>query len=137
MSLPVNCYEFLRSGNSFTEAKSILKPIFDRFTKAFDEEDFEQVTSYYAPNAVLVQIGKKGVYGREAIKEATVEYSKRMGRTKTKISGECYQMTGDYIIITANYEATTEKMGVVKGKFTQIWRKSNNTYLILHDEFTM
>ncbi|VDM79102.1 unnamed protein product [Strongylus vulgaris] len=44
---------------------------------------------------------------------------------------------GDYLIITADYETTTEKVGVITGKFTQIWRKTNDTYLIIHDEFAM
>ncbi|VDM75035.1 unnamed protein product [Strongylus vulgaris] len=30
----------------------------------------------------------------------------------------------------------TEKYGTAKGNFTQIWRKTNGKFLILHDEFS-
>ncbi|EYC32762.1 hypothetical protein Y032_0002g1087 [Ancylostoma ceylanicum] len=65
-----------------------------------------------------------------------VEFDKLMGKSTTKVSNERYQMAGDYIILSADYGTTTEKMGTIKGKFTQVWRKTNNKYMILHDEFS-
>ncbi|EPB72534.1 hypothetical protein ANCCEY_08370 [Ancylostoma ceylanicum] len=59
------------------------------------------------------------------------------GKRKTKILSDTYQMTQDYVIITTDYESTTEKMGVLKGKATQIWKKSNNKYLIYHEMFSI
>ncbi|EPB66731.1 hypothetical protein ANCCEY_14179 [Ancylostoma ceylanicum] len=122
--------------SSCEEAKSILKPIFDQYSKELEEQQFEKVGPYYEPDAVLVHIGKKGTYGREAIMKEFVEFDKLMGKSTTKVSNERYQMAGDYIILSADYETTTEKMGTVKGKFTQVWRKTNNKYMILHDEFS-
>ncbi|VDO15195.1 unnamed protein product [Haemonchus placei] len=60
-----------------------------------------------------------------------------MGKATTKLTDEVYQMTSDYIIVSANYETTTEKIGIIKGKFSQIWKKTGNSYSIYHDEFEM
>ncbi|KHJ86903.1 hypothetical protein OESDEN_13334 [Oesophagostomum dentatum] len=60
-----------------------------------------------------------------------------MGKSTTKLSGDSYLKAGDFLIITANYETNTEKIGVAKGKFTQIWRKTGDKYTIIHDEFSM
>uniref|UniRef100_A0A0N4X5G1 DUF4440 domain-containing protein n=1 Tax=Haemonchus placei TaxID=6290 RepID=A0A0N4X5G1_HAEPC len=56
-------------------------------------------------------------------------------RTYHGMTNEKYQMTTDYIILEADYELTTEKKGTVKGKFTQIWKKTSSGYMIWHDEF--
>ncbi|ETN77644.1 hypothetical protein NECAME_10892 [Necator americanus] len=119
------------------EATSILKPHFDDYVKKLEEHHVEEATEYYDPDATLVHVGNKGIYGREAIKKELLEFDQRMGEVTNKFTGVQYQKTGDFLIISANYETNTEKMGMVKGKFTQIWRKSNNKYLILHDEFSI
>ncbi|VDL75669.1 unnamed protein product [Nippostrongylus brasiliensis] len=93
--------------------------------------------AYYHPDAVLVHKGKECKYGRPAIQQLLEEFDKMVGESTTKLSGDTYQMSTDYIIITSNYETTSEKSGVIKGKFLQIWKKENNTYLIYHDEFDM
>ncbi|EPB72531.1 hypothetical protein ANCCEY_08367 [Ancylostoma ceylanicum] len=91
--------------------------------------------AYYDPNAALIQVGKKGTFGREAIKNEFVEYVQQIGKSTSKGTVNSYQMTGDFIIITGDHESITEKMGTIKGKYTQIWRKSGDTYLILHEEY--
>ncbi|KIH47557.1 hypothetical protein ANCDUO_22375 [Ancylostoma duodenale] len=94
--------------------------------------------AFFDEDGVLVQAGKKGVYGKEAIKQELQEFDKLAGKRKmTKIISDTYQMTQDYVIITTDYESTTEKMGVLKGKATQIWKKSNNKYLIYHEMFSI
>ncbi|RCN47571.1 hypothetical protein ANCCAN_06342 [Ancylostoma caninum] len=123
--------------SSCEEAKSILKPIFDQYSKDIEGQHFEKVGPYYEPDAVLVQIGKKGTYGREAIVNEFMEFDKLMGKSTTKVYNEHYQMVGDYIILSADYETASQKTGTIKGKFTQVWRKTNNKYMILHDEFSM
>ncbi|VDM84038.1 unnamed protein product [Strongylus vulgaris] len=50
------------------------------------------------------------------------------GKATTKFSNEVYLKAGDYLIITADYETTTEKVGVITGKFTQIWRKTSGYF---------
>ncbi|RCN47567.1 hypothetical protein ANCCAN_06338 [Ancylostoma caninum] len=119
------------------EAKSILKPIFDEYFKQFETRNFEKAAEYYDPDAAVVEVEKKGTYGREAIKQGFFEFAKLMGETTTKAMKETYQMTGDYIIVTGEYETSSEKMGTIKGTFTQIWRKAKDTYLILHEEYAM
>ncbi|KHJ92542.1 hypothetical protein OESDEN_07570 [Oesophagostomum dentatum] len=53
-----------------------------------------------------------------------------------KITEEIYQMAGDFIILTGKYEMTTEKMGELKGDFTQFWKKTGDTYKIIYDGYT-
>ncbi|PIO72954.1 hypothetical protein TELCIR_05088 [Teladorsagia circumcincta] len=72
-----------------------------------------------------------------AIKGELSKFDDMMGKATTKLSDETYQMAPDYIIISAGYQTTTAKIGVVSGKFTQIWKKSGNSYLIYHDEYEM
>ncbi|EYC32743.1 hypothetical protein Y032_0002g1073 [Ancylostoma ceylanicum] len=135
-----------------SEARSTLKPIFDKYCKAIDEQQWNkdsilraklkelypsfQAASFYDADAVLIQTGKKCVYGREAIKQELEKIENLMGKTTTKVSGEDYQMTTEFIILNVNFDTSTDKMGVVKGKTTQIWRKRNDTYLIYHEEFS-
>ncbi|KHJ91300.1 hypothetical protein OESDEN_08839 [Oesophagostomum dentatum] len=58
-----------------------------------------------------------------------------MGRTKTEFTEEKYQMTDDYIIVNVEYRTTTEKMGTLRGRFTQIWKKVEDSYVIIYDIF--
>ncbi|VDM73583.1 unnamed protein product [Strongylus vulgaris] len=94
------------------------------------------VIEYYHPDAVLVEAGKKGTYGREAIKKELIEFVNLSGDSTFEASEERYQMCDGYIIYSGLYENKTEKLGVVKGKFTQIWRKVDDKYLLLLDEWS-
>ncbi|CAJ0604496.1 unnamed protein product [Cylicocyclus nassatus] len=119
---------------SSEEAKSIVKPLLEQLFKYAQAQDFEKVSDFYDPNGVLVHTGKDAVYGRDALKKAFEEFMSRAGKITPKISDEDYHMAGDFIIYTSAYETETEKMGIRKGKVTQIWRKSGDTYRILHIE---
>ncbi|KAL6737754.1 hypothetical protein Aduo_011370 [Ancylostoma duodenale] len=120
------------------EAKNILKPLVDQYIKTIEDQQWDKTVAFFDEDGVLVQAGKKGVYGKEAIKQELQEFDKLAGKRKmTKIISDTYQMTQDYVIITTDYESTTEKMGVLKGKATQIWKKSNNKYLIYHEMFSI
>ncbi|EYC32737.1 hypothetical protein Y032_0002g1070 [Ancylostoma ceylanicum] len=121
----------------YTNAKNILKPLVDQYIKAIEDQQWDKTVAFFDDDGVLVQAGKKGVYGKEAIKQELQEFDKMAGKRKTKILSDTYQMTQDYVIITTDYESTTEKMGVLKGKATQIWKKSNNKYLIYHEMFSI
>ncbi|XGW26371.1 hypothetical protein V3C99_007188 [Haemonchus contortus] len=123
--------------SSNSETKTLLKPFFDEFNKALESQQVDKAADYYHPDAVLVHKGKNCWYGREGIKQELLKYEELMGKATTKLFDEAYQMTSDYIIVTANYETTTEKMGTIKGKFSQIWKKAGNSYSIYHDEFEM
>ncbi|KHJ94644.1 hypothetical protein OESDEN_05428 [Oesophagostomum dentatum] len=98
---------------------------------------WKKVIEYYHPDAVLIETGKKGIYGKEAIKIAILEFSGLMGKTQMKVTEEHYQKSPDFTIINGSYETTTEKAGVVKGTFLQIWRKTGDKYLLLRDEYTV
>ncbi|KAK6014005.1 hypothetical protein OSTOST_20646, partial [Ostertagia ostertagi] len=97
---------------------------------------------YYHPDAVLVQKGKNAVYGRAAIKQELLTrrhagQSNNEEKRPFQLIDDKYQMAPDYIVVTAGYETTSAKIGVVSGNFTQIWKKSGNSYLIYHDEYEM
>ncbi|KHJ90623.1 hypothetical protein OESDEN_09532 [Oesophagostomum dentatum] len=83
-----------------SEARSILKPIVDEYSKLFDERHIDKVIEYYDKDAVVVQLGKKADYGREAMKHQFEEADAAMGKASTKITEEIYQMAGDFIILT-------------------------------------
>ncbi|KAL6737756.1 hypothetical protein Aduo_011372 [Ancylostoma duodenale] len=121
---------------SSEEAKSILKPIFNKYCKAIEKQQWDEAAAFYDADTVLIQTGKKGVYGKEAVKQELMEIENLMGKTATRISEEDYQMTRDFIILKVDFEITTDKMGVLKGKSIQIWRKRNANYLIYHEEFS-
>ncbi|CAJ0598095.1 unnamed protein product [Cylicocyclus nassatus] len=91
------------------------------------------VIEVYHPDAVIVEAGKKATYGKEAIKEELMEFLKT--GDSMKIQEGHYQMSDDYIIYNGIFENTLQS-GVVKGKFTQIWRKVGDTYQLLRDEYS-
>ncbi|VDK66373.1 unnamed protein product [Cylicostephanus goldi] len=93
-----------------------------------------QLAAFYDPDAVIVHAGKDVVYGREALKKDFEEFLTRAGKLTPKSSNHYYRMCEEFINLTADYETETEKMGVLKGRFTQIWRKCNGEYLIIHLE---
>ncbi|CAJ0604330.1 unnamed protein product [Cylicocyclus nassatus] len=119
---------------SSEEAKNILTPILSELKKQRDAHNFEKVSEFYDQNAVHVHAGE-AVYGKDAINEHSKKFLEKSGKLTTKLSNEKFDMAGDFIILTSDYETQTEKIGVLKGKFTQIWRKNNDTYLLLHIEY--
>ncbi|ETN80073.1 hypothetical protein NECAME_09440 [Necator americanus] len=121
---------------SSPEAKSILAPLILEMKESLEEGNIDKIAAFYDPDAVFIEIGKSGVWGKE-IKPKLMEWDQRLGKTTYKPTEEKYEMAGDYIIITMNVDVKSEKMGDIKMKITQIWRKSNNTYLIMHDEFAV
>ncbi|KAK6752125.1 hypothetical protein RB195_003504 [Necator americanus] len=119
------------------EAKSIIKPIFEKYCTAVDNQQWDEIAQFYDLNTVVVQTGKKCIYGREAVKKEFLEFEMLMGKTTIEVSGETYKMTPGFIFLNADYETNTEKMGVVRGNLLQIWKKSDNTYVIYHEEFSV
>ncbi|VDK60555.1 unnamed protein product [Cylicostephanus goldi] len=105
------CVTHQSAMGSSEEAKTILTPILAELRKQREARNYEKVSEFYDLNAVHVHAGKEA------------------------LSNEKFDMAGDFIIFTADYETETEKIGVLKGKFTQIWRKANDSYLILHIEY--
>ncbi|CAJ0604487.1 unnamed protein product [Cylicocyclus nassatus] len=119
------------------EAKSTIKPLFDDCIKRREEHDFETAVAYFDPDAVFIQKGNRMIYGREQLKEEHDAFKEKSGKRTTKITNETYEMDGDFGIVHADYEIETEKIGVLKGKLLQIWRKSNDKWLVIHEEYLM
>ncbi|CAJ0591394.1 unnamed protein product [Cylicocyclus nassatus] len=119
---------------SSEEAKAVLAPVLGQFHELAKAKNFEKLAAFYDPDAVFVQAGKSAIYGREALVKSFGEFLARAGKLTRKTSDEQYAMCGDLIILTANYETETEMMGVLRGKFTQIWRQNADKYMLLHFE---
>ncbi|VDK78201.1 unnamed protein product [Cylicostephanus goldi] len=137
---------------SAEEAKSVLKPLFDACLKSRDEHDFETAVAHFDPNAVFVQKGKRIIFGRERkrvkvvimfaifvseLKKEHTAFKEITGKRDEKITNEQYALSGDFGVVSADYEIKTEKIGELKGSFMQIWRKSEGKWLVLHEEFSM
>ncbi|EPB72533.1 hypothetical protein ANCCEY_08369 [Ancylostoma ceylanicum] len=116
-----------------SEAKSLLRPTFEKFCKAVEEQKWDEAVAFYDEEAALVETGKKGVHGREAIKQEFLKFSEVAG----KVLSEHYEMTTDFITLNAEFELTSEKKGVEKGKALQIWRKKGDSYQLYHEEFSV
>ncbi|RCN28099.1 hypothetical protein ANCCAN_26164 [Ancylostoma caninum] len=95
-----------------------------------------KVGPYYEPDAELVHMETKRTRGREKIVNGLKQLNKMLGQATTKVSNEHYQMIGDAIFLSADFETDSEKRGKIKGKFTQAWRKTNDKYMIFYDEFS-
>ncbi|KHJ94639.1 hypothetical protein OESDEN_05423 [Oesophagostomum dentatum] len=117
------------------EAKTVIKPLFDDYTKHMKDHELDKAAEHLDPNFVAVRVGKKAIFGREQLKKEFEESIEEYGKaTSSEVTEEEYVMVGDFAVVKGHFEATSEKKGVVKGKFTQIWRKHGDTYLLLHDE---
>ncbi|CAJ0604492.1 unnamed protein product [Cylicocyclus nassatus] len=131
-----NPSNYFKRLTAMEEAKSTLKPFIHGYWKSFEERNFDKVMEFFHPDAIIVEVGIKGTYGKEAIKKQLLEYDDHMGKTTMKVVqdhdyhfimpeysqvlDEHYQMTEDYIIFGGRYEIQTEKAGVVKGKLKAI-----------------
>ncbi|EYC32740.1 hypothetical protein Y032_0002g1071 [Ancylostoma ceylanicum] len=146
-----------------SEAKSLLRPTFEKFCKAVEEQKWDEAVAFYDEEAALVETGKKGVHGREAIKQEFLKFSEVAGKVTFKVAflivfrvferiytflvvstalfsqvlSEHYEMTTDFITLNAEFELTSEKKGVEKGKALQIWRKKGDSYQLYHEEFSV
>ncbi|UMM26389.1 hypothetical protein L5515_010116 [Caenorhabditis briggsae] len=117
------------------EAEAALKPQFEVYGKAVDDEKWDVVEGFYHPNGVLVHKDKESVYGNKAITAYLAKFAEGTGNSVATISNAKYEGAGDYLIVTADFSAVTEKAGTVNGKFLQIWKKEGDRHLVYHDEF--
>ncbi|CCD63255.1 DUF4440 domain-containing protein [Caenorhabditis elegans] len=117
------------------QAEALLKPQFEKYGKLVDDEVWAEVEGYYHPNGVLVHKDKEAVYGSKAITAHLAKFAEGTGKSVATILNAKYEGAGDYLIITADFSAETEKAGTVKGKFLQIWKKEGDRHLVFHDEF--
>ncbi|VDM68409.1 unnamed protein product, partial [Strongylus vulgaris] len=103
---------------------------------SYSRMHLKRAIEFYHPDAVLIETGKKGTYGKEAIKKEFLDFDNQVGKSITKVVDEHYQMTEDYIFFWGHHETKTEKGGVLKAEFHQIWKKCDGKYLILRDEYS-
>ncbi|EGT42072.1 hypothetical protein CAEBREN_22473 [Caenorhabditis brenneri] len=117
------------------QAETALKPQFDTYAQAVDDENWKVVEGFYHPNGVLVHKDKESVYGNKAITAYLAKFAEGTGKSVATVTNAKYEGAGDYLIITADFSAKTEKAGTVNGKFLQIWKKEGDRHLVFHDEF--
>ncbi|KAK6050028.1 hypothetical protein COOONC_12465 [Cooperia oncophora] len=100
--------------------------------------DGAAVAKFYHSQGVLVEKGKRAIFGREEIAKLYDEYWKKVGPHTFKMSNEKYQGTDDYLIIDSDFESVPEKPAdAIKGTFTHIWKKEDGNWLIYHELFEM
>ncbi|KHJ91299.1 hypothetical protein OESDEN_08838 [Oesophagostomum dentatum] len=100
-----------------------------------EDRNFDMAVAHLHHDAVFVRVDRKAFYGHDEMKKEHDKFVELLGKaTHTKISDEEYHMGGDFIIVTFHIEAHIEKLGDVKAKVTQIWRKHGDTYVIIHEE---
>ncbi|EGT34343.1 hypothetical protein CAEBREN_12358 [Caenorhabditis brenneri] len=119
------------------QAEATLKPSFLKYMQAFDSLDWTTAESFFHQDAVLVLKGKEATYGSKAIVESMSKFSETSGKMVSTMSDLKYEGTQDFLIVGGSIVSDTEKIGSVKGKFFQIWKKEGDRHLILHDHFEM
>ncbi|CAI2352349.1 unnamed protein product [Caenorhabditis sp. 36 PRJEB53466] len=124
---------------SSQEVEAVLAPLFAKYIQAVDDEKWDVIEKFYHPNTVLVQKCKENTYfyGNKAATNFLRGFADITGKAVNSISNVKFEGTGNWLIISANFRTETEKIGVVTGKFLQIWKKEGEKLSVYHDEFEM
>ncbi|CAI4231962.1 unnamed protein product [Auanema sp. JU1783] len=118
-------------------AAAILKPFVDSYVETFNSGSFGKMEDFYDANSVMVEKDKSVLFGKKDIAKSLEQLATDCGKTVMKISNSKYEGVGDYINMFTDFEFHTEKAGVLKGSYIQIWRKVNDVYVIYHDEYQL
>lgn len=104
-----------------------------RYMDAFEAQDAERVTECYDVDAAIVEIGKTVIYGRKNMREALKIFFAN-GPTHLKVDIKSSHMAGDFLVISGIYKSSNAQE-INTGEYTQILRKHEGRYLILHEEY--
>ncbi|EGT34315.1 hypothetical protein CAEBREN_12616 [Caenorhabditis brenneri] len=123
------------TSNAFEHSESTLKPLLTHYIQSVDKMNWETVKGFFHPDAVVVLKGREATYGLETIIANKIKFAEMSGKSVTTLSNLKYEGSGNYLIVSGSLMAKTEKIGSLKGKFVQIWKKEDGRYLIFHDQF--
>ncbi|CAI4222062.1 unnamed protein product [Auanema sp. JU1783] len=116
-----------------SQPASILQPTLDAYQKALNSGVHEEALSFYHPEAVVVHRGKQATYGRDNLLALFATFGEMMGKNHSTISDAVFEGSENYITITAKYTTETEKLGTVKGNYSQVWKKEDGKWLVIYD----
>ncbi|GMT04321.1 hypothetical protein PENTCL1PPCAC_26495, partial [Pristionchus entomophagus] len=129
-----DCQLFVKAEDkAYREAKAILKPIHAAYGENLSTGNMDAVGAFYAVDGVLVHKGKSCAYGRDQIKKDLAPFAVP---ADTTISDEVYEATSDHIVYKAVFKTKVKSNGAeFGGKFEQIFRKEDDEWLCIYDEF--
>ncbi|CAE54899.2 DUF4440 domain-containing protein [Caenorhabditis elegans] len=119
------------------QAESILAPLMKKYLDALNTSNWKQVENFYHVNSVMIEKGKSCMFGNQAIVDSFKGMGADFGKYEVQISNSRYEGVGDFVNIHTDFSFVTEKQGTLSGKFTQIWKKEDGKYAILHDQFEL
>lgn len=131
-----------RRGSMTTEESEIQQTV-ERFNKAFDARNLEEIMSFYAPDVVAFDMMPPlQIVGRDAYRENWKKYVTGMkGQTSCKIRDLQIGASGDtaFCHFLAHMTGTTtkdEKMDIWMRQ-TVCFRKENGKWLIVHENYSV
>ncbi|EYC41874.1 hypothetical protein Y032_0552g3337 [Ancylostoma ceylanicum] len=120
-----------------TDKMAIDKPLLLDYVHTFNAGNFDRMAAFYHKNAVMVEKDKSVLWGQKDIVASLLDMATVCGKTRMEISNTKYEGAGDFLHVTTDFAFHTEKSGILRGSFLQIWRRDNHGYAIYHDEYEM
>ncbi|WKY12938.1 hypothetical protein Q1695_004058 [Nippostrongylus brasiliensis] len=118
------------------DVEAILQPFYAKSEELSESGHIEEAVDFYHPDGVIVEKGKNVTMGKKEIAELFKKFFEEFGSHKFVRKNSVYQGTDDYLIVQSDFEVQSDK-GVHKGNFIHIWKKTDGTWLIYHEEFEM
>ncbi|CAI5449554.1 unnamed protein product [Caenorhabditis angaria] len=120
-------------------AQERLQPFIDGYVEAINSGNLEKLKDFYHPNSVMVEKDKSCCFGKAEIVKSLEQMTTECGKTTIELTNSKFEGTpaGDFINFQTAFAFVTEKAGVLRGNFLQIWRFDAGEYTIYHDEFEM
>ncbi|VDL76461.1 unnamed protein product [Nippostrongylus brasiliensis] len=112
------------------------KPLYVKSEELSGSGHYEEMANFYHPEGVIVEKGKSVTMGRKEIGELFKKFFEEIGSHKFVRKNSVYQGTEDYLIVQSDFEVQSDK-GDHKGNFIHIWKKTDGSWLIFHEEFEM
>ncbi|CAI4222107.1 unnamed protein product [Auanema sp. JU1783] len=114
---------------------TVLEPTIHLFDEAFNNCAYNDVVDFYHPDAVLVQKGKEATYGKDNMLAFYKGFGDMIGKSDTTITDKTFEGSENYITYGGKFVTETEKLGTMKGWFSQVWKKEGGKWLVIYDIF--
>ncbi|VDL82983.1 unnamed protein product [Nippostrongylus brasiliensis] len=118
-------------------SRQILEPFVVEYVRTFNDGDFDRMVNFYHKNAVMIEKDKSVLWGKADIVASLLQMATECGKTRMEVTNSKYDGTADFINIQTDFSFHTEKNGVLRGSFLQIWRRDDTGFTIYHDEYEM
>ncbi|CAD5220429.1 unnamed protein product [Bursaphelenchus xylophilus] len=117
------------------EVEKLLAPLESMLDKAFDDGDYEKVSTGYSEDAAFVHLGNSVVRGRKAIAQAFSKFNGLDATTMTNEKTHAFDINdGEYLMRKGRYRFADGPWM----RYMQLFhRQADGSYLIVHDEFEL